>query len=72
MAKKRTPTPLADLIRQAVKDQGITGYRLGKLTGLDEGTISRFLAGKGTTLDSADRLMRALGFEIVPPTKGGK
>ena len=62
------PPPLADEIRRAAKSQKITGYRLSKLTGLDQATIQRFLQKRGgVTLETGDKLMRALGFEVIAP-----
>ena len=35
-----------DEVRQAVRDSGLTHYRIRKDTGLDRGQFSRFMAGK--------------------------
>jgi hypothetical protein len=69
---KRLPK-LSDQIRAAVKASALTRYRISKLTGIDQGILSRFTAGKaGMTLENVDRLAAALHLRIVADPKSEK
>lgn len=69
MAKKT----LAEQLRQAAHSSGLTAYRIAKETGITEPTIGRFMRGETTlSLDNAEKVMNLLGFQVVPPAKGGK
>ena len=49
MAKK--PRLISDQLRQAIRDSGLTRYRIAKETGLSQVTLSRFFNGeRGLTL----------------------
>ena len=64
MAKRRVR--LSDQIRRAVDDCGITRYAIYKATGIDQGTLSRFVAGAaGMSLDNLDRLANLLDLNIT-------
>ncbi len=55
---------LRKIIRQAAR-QGLTRYRLSRVTGVDQSNLSRFMHGKGTiSLDKMSQLAEALGYEI--------
>ncbi len=72
MTRKRL---LAEQLRAAVKASDKTRYRLSLETGIDQGTLSRFVHRKaGLTLDTGGRLAEALGLELKPkrPTKKQK
>ncbi len=54
----------AELIRLAEKS-GLTGYRLAKLTGLSAPGVRNLLAArKSPSLDTAERIAAALGYEL--------
>jgi transcriptional regulator with XRE-family HTH domain len=70
----------SDRIRRAVNAAGVTRYRLCKASGVDQGTMSRFMAGKGgLPIESLDALADVLGLDVVargpvrvsPPVKSG-
>ncbi len=64
MAKRRQK--LSDQIRRAVRECGMSRYEIWKHTGIDQGTLCRFVAGKaGMTIDSLDRLADLLGLNIT-------
>ena len=64
MAKRRVR--LSDQIRRAVDDCGLTRYAIFKATGIDQGTLSRFVAGAaGLCLDNLDRLADLLDLSIT-------
>jgi hypothetical protein len=57
----------SDQLRQAVRESELTRYAISVRTGIDQGTLSRFIRGeRGMSLDSVDRLMDCLGLEIRP------
>ena len=60
----------SDVLRQAVRDSELTRYAISVRTGIDQGTLSRFIRGeRGMSLDSVDRLMECLELEIRPRRK---
>ena len=57
----------SDQLRQAVRASELTRYSISVRTGIDQGTLCRFIRGEwGMSLDSVDRLMECLGLEIRP------
>ncbi len=57
-------------VRKAVHRDGRSIYRLSKDSGLGIGPMQRFAAGDhGLTLDSAEKLCKVLGMDLVPITK---
>jgi len=64
-----TTQPLSKQIRAAIRNSGMTQYRLCQLSGIDKSALSKFLAGKvGLTLANIDELGRVLGLQIVSET----
>ena len=64
MTRKRL---LTEQLRAAVKSADKTRYRLSLETGIDQGSLSRFVHRKaGLTLETAGRLADALGLELKP------
>ena len=55
---------LAVKLRSAIDASGKTAYGLAKETGLGHRVIAKFLAGGDLRLDTASKLMSALGLEI--------
>ena len=61
------PKTFSDDLRQAVRDSELTRYAISVRTGIDQGTLCRFIRGeRGMSLDSVDRLMDCLGLEMRP------
>ena len=57
----------SDQLRQAVRESELTRYAISVKTGIEQGTLCRFIRGeRGMSLDSVDRLMTCLGLEIRP------
>ena len=57
---------VAGQIRQLVESSGYSRYAIWKATGIDQGAMSHFLAGRrGLSLDSLDRLAEFLDIEAV-------
>lgn len=70
------PKPtITDVLKAAVKNCGVTLYRIAKATGITTGNLGRFVRGDlSLRLDKADKLAAYLGLrltpdpEAVPPT----
>jgi transcriptional regulator with XRE-family HTH domain len=57
---------LSDQVRRAVDRSGLSRYRICKLAGIDEGSFSRFMAGKvGLSLPTLDALADVLNLDVV-------
>jgi hypothetical protein len=60
------PKKLSDQIRAFVDSSGHSRYEICKATGLDQGAMSHFIAGRrGLSLDSLDKLAEFLNLRIV-------
>lgn len=58
---------VSDTLRRAIEGSGMTRYRIAQETGINESTLSRFVAsGKGLSMDNCDRLCAYLGLELKP------
>lgn len=66
MPKKNQP-PLADRLRQAMRESGLTQFEIAKATDTFPSGISRFLNGGSLRIETAERIMDLLGFEVVGP-----
>lgn len=57
---------LSAQLRSALRTSGQSMYQIHKTSGVDEGTLSKFRAGKaGLSLESIDRLVRHLGLRLT-------
>ena len=64
MSKKRKN--LTCQIQEAVKLSGMTRYRICKILGISESTMSRFMANKGgLSMRTLDALVELLDLEII-------
>ena len=60
------PVPLADALRTAVLDSRLSYNELARRTGLDQGQISRYMAGqRDLTVAAASVLCLLLGYELA-------
>jgi ribosome-binding protein aMBF1 (putative translation factor) len=58
-------TKLSDQIRHAIDHSGMSRYAIAKAIGLDQATLSRFMAGKGgLALETMDKLAELLGLRL--------
>jgi transcriptional regulator with XRE-family HTH domain len=63
----KRPKKLSDQVRELVMNSGLSRYAICKATGLDNGAMSNFLAGRrGLSLDSLDALAEFLDWELKP------
>lgn len=68
MGRKR----FSDQVRDAVDASGMSRYAICKAIGLNQGAMSRFMAGNGgLSMDTLDRLAELLGLRIVAERKEG-
>jgi len=66
---KPKPT-MTDVLKAAIKESGLTRYRIARETGLTEATLCRFVGGETSLrLDKADVLADYLGLELVRKRK---
>jgi len=60
------PLKLSDQVRQAIETCGKTRYQIGRDTGIDQATLSRFMHGKGgLSIPVLDRLGAYLRLSIA-------
>lgn len=56
----------AEAVRNAIRQSGVSAYRLARNSGVQEASLSRFLSGKcRLRLDTIDRLAGCLSLELV-------
>ncbi len=79
MAKKQSKMKrgrtMADQLRQAIDDSGMTRYRIAQETGINEAALSKFYLGqRGLSMKALNKLGECLQLEIrlgrKPETKG--
>ena len=67
---KRTPK-LSDQLRRAIEESEMTRYRISKLTGIDQATLSRFVHGEcGMLMESLDKLAAVLDLRLTSGASG--
>lgn len=61
VAMKKT---ISEKLRATIRKRKLSAKRLSALTGVDQTTISRFLAGRDMRLSRADKIAKYLGLEL--------
>lgn len=70
MSNRKLQSNLSDVLRAAIRQCGLTPYRISKDTGLVVTSIIRFVEGETSLrLDKADVLAEYLGLELVKKRK---
>ena len=65
MPKKKQRLSLSDELRQAVEQSEVSRYSIWQQTGIDQGTLCKFMAGdRGLSIESIDKLAELLGLHI--------
>ena len=65
MPKKKQRLSLSDELRQAVERSGVSRYGIWQQTGIDQGSLSKFMDGeRGLGMESIDKLADLLGLHI--------
>jgi len=62
-------------IAKAIKKSGVSRYKISKDTGIDQAVLCRIVSGSGTGqcgLETADKLCKYLGLELVPKRRKRK
>ena len=66
MPKKKQRLSLSDELRQAIEQSGVSRYSIWQQTGIDQGSLSKFMDGeRGLGIESIDKLADLLGLHIV-------
>ncbi len=55
---------LADILRKAITDSGLSALQLSKETGVSQPSITEFLRGKDMRLTNASKIAAYLGLEL--------
>ncbi len=58
------PKEMAEILRKAIADSGLSALALAAKTGVPQPRISAFLSGKGIQLSTAEKLARYLQLEL--------
>jgi transcriptional regulator with XRE-family HTH domain len=63
----------SDQLRDAIRDCGLTRYAIAKRSGIDQATLSRFMAAKGgLSVEGLDRIAESIGLRLVVEKRKGK
>jgi predicted transcriptional regulator len=54
----------AQTLRDAIRDAGLTQYRLSRESGVAQSALSTFMAGKDLRVDTFQRLCHVVGLEL--------
>jgi predicted transcriptional regulator len=63
---------MAEILREAIKESGISILALSKLCGVPQPRLFHFMAGKDIRISTAQKLCDHFGLVLVPPPKKGK
>ncbi|GAG19044.1 unnamed protein product [marine sediment metagenome] len=70
MPKRKSQHPIADALKRAIRDSGMSYRRLERETGVLRQTLMRFMGGNGTLrLDMADKRATYFRLELGPTAK---
>lgn len=70
MYKNKPKPTITAVLKAAIKESGLTRYRIAKDTGITEATLCRFVQGETSLrLDKADVLADYLGLGVVRKSK---
>jgi predicted transcriptional regulator len=57
---------MAEILKAAIRESGLTHYRIAKTAGIGPETIDRFMAGRDIRISTVDKIAEALGLELRP------
>jgi len=70
---KRKPLKVSDQLREAIDRCGMTWYGIGKATGIDHATLSRFRHGQGgLSFEALDAIGELIRLKVAIPNKNGR
>ena len=65
MSKSKQPPSIADQLRRAIRESGLTHYRIAKDAGIRPEILDRFVSGeRDVRLETAAKVARALDLEL--------
>lgn len=65
MPKQKQRLSLSDELRQAIEQSGVSRYSIWQQTGIDQGSLSKFMDGeRGLSIESIDAIAELLGLHI--------
>ena len=65
MPKKKQRQSLSAELRQAIERSGLSRYGIWQQTGIDQGSLSKFMDGeRGLSIESIDKIAELLGLHI--------
>ena len=71
--ERRKHKSLAEELRKAIRDTGLSRYAISRATGVSEAVLSRFMAGKfNLSLANVERIADFLGLRLVQDRKPHK
>ncbi len=63
----RRKTAFSDRLRELIDASDMSRYRIHKLTGIDQATLSRFANGHGyLSMPTVNRIVEVLDLDLVP------
>ena len=70
MTMKTSTTNLERILKRTIKQSELSQYRIGKSTGIDLASLSRFMSGqRSISIQSAGKLLDFFNLTIVTKTK---
>jgi plasmid maintenance system antidote protein VapI len=73
MTKQKQRKSFTDELRSAIEESGLTRYAIWQATGIDQGSLCKFMAGeRGLGMESIDKLADLLGLHIVAEPRRSK
>jgi predicted transcriptional regulator len=60
-----TPPPIAEQLRQAVRDSGRTLYDVARAADVPYASLHGFMAGKSLRIESAEAIGKAIGLKVL-------
>jgi transcriptional regulator with XRE-family HTH domain len=67
MSHRKLQPPMTEVLRAAIRESGLTDYKIAEATGVLATSIGRFMRGESSLrLDKADKLAAYLGLRLVP------
>ncbi len=67
MSKCKPKRTMTDVLKAAIDQSGVSRYRISKVTGITEPSLSQFMQGAASLrLDKADMLAEYLGLRLTP------
>jgi len=59
----------SDALRRAIENADVSRYVIGQRTGIPHSTLCRFMQGRSIGTGTFDKLVDALGLELVPKAR---